>query len=144
MLIKIIAVGKIKDKSLQAKIDEFCKWISPYAKLEIQELKDSSMDKEGVAIIRVLEKEKGHVFVMTEEGSQFTSEKFSKKLSAIDSKIVFVIGGPFGISPDVKHKADTLLSLSKMTFTHEMARLFLIEQIYRAINIAKGGKYHNP
>lgn len=143
MLIKIIAVGKIKDRGLQTKITEFTKWISRYAKLEIVELRDSNVEKEGAAILKSLGKDKAFVFCLSEEGKEFTSNKFSQKLAGIDQKLVFIIGGPFGLDPEVKQRADCLFSLSQMTFTHEMARLFLLEQVYRAIDIARGGKYHN-
>lgn len=143
MLIKIIAVGKIKDRGLHSKITEFSKWISRHAKLEIVELKDNSIEQEGEAILKSLGKDKAYVFVLSEEGGEFSSSEFSAKLSGIDQKTVFIIGGPFGLSQAVKQRADCLISLSQMTFTHEMARLFLLEQIYRAIDIAKGGKYHN-
>lgn len=143
MLIKIIVVGKIKDRGLQAKITEFSKWISRYAKLEIVELRDSNVEKEAAAILKSLAKDKAFIFALSEEGKEFTSNKFSQKLAAIDKKLIFIIGGPLGLSPAVKQGADCLFSLSQMTFTHEMARLFLLEQIYRAIDIARGGKYHN-
>jgi len=143
MLIKIIVVGKIKERGLQTKINEFAKWISRYAKLEIVELRDSNVGKEGVAIMKALGKDKAFVFALSEEGKEFTSLKFSKKLASIDQKLIFIIGGPFGLAPEVKQRADCLFSLSQMTLTHEMARLFLLEQIYRAIDIARGGKYHN-
>ena len=143
MLIKIIVVGKIKERGLQTKINEFAKWISRYAKLEIVELRDSNVGKEGVAIMKALGKDKAFVFALSEEGKEFTSVKFSKKLASIDQKLIFIIGGPFGLAPEVKQRADCLFSLSQMTLTHEMARLFLLEQIYRAIDIARGGKYHN-
>jgi len=143
MLIKIIAVGKIKDRGLQSKIDELTKWVSHHAKLEIIELRDSNVDKEGAGILKSLGKDKAFVFALSEEGKEFTSNKFSQKLTGTDQKLIFIIGGPFGLSKAVKHRADCLFSLSKMTFTHEMARLFLLEQIYRAIDIARGGKYHN-
>ncbi|MDD5596720.1 MAG: 23S rRNA (pseudouridine(1915)-N(3))-methyltransferase RlmH [Victivallaceae bacterium] len=143
MLIKIVAVGKIKDRSLQSKIAEFTKWLSPFAKLETSEIRDSDTEKEGAAILKAIDKDKAFVFVLSEEGGELSSEEFSRKLSGIDRKIVFVIGGPFGLSEAVKKRADFLFSLSKMTFTHEMARLFLLEQIYRAIDISRSGKYHN-
>ncbi|MDD5698198.1 MAG: 23S rRNA (pseudouridine(1915)-N(3))-methyltransferase RlmH [Victivallaceae bacterium] len=143
MLIKIIAVGKIKDRGLQNKIDEFIKWISPYAKIEMVELRDSNVESEGTAILKALNREKAFVFALSEEGREFSSSELARELAAVDRKMIFIIGGPFGLSPAVKQGADMLLSLSKMTFTHEMARLFLVEQIYRAIDIARGGKYHN-
>ncbi|MFA6715004.1 MAG: 23S rRNA (pseudouridine(1915)-N(3))-methyltransferase RlmH [Victivallaceae bacterium] len=143
MLIKIIAVGKIKDRGFQGKIAELAKWLSPFAKLETIEIRDSDTEKEGAAILKALDKDKAFVFTLSEEGGELSSKEFSRKLSGIDRKIVFVIGGPFGLSETVKERADFLFSLSKMTFTHEMARLFLLEQLYRAIDISRGGKYHN-
>ena len=81
MLIKIIAVGKVKDRGLQAKITELSKWVSRYAKLEIVELRDSNVEKEGTAILKSLGKDKAFVFILSEEGKEFTSNKFSKKLN---------------------------------------------------------------
>lgn len=145
MLIKFIFVGKLKDKAIQARCDEFAKWISPYAKTEVRELTDSTVPKEGQAIIRELDKERNaHVIVLSEEGREFTSVEFSERLTHIDRKIIFVIGGPYGLDPAVKARADLLWSLSRLTFTHELARLLLMEQVFRAISIANGGHYHNP
>ena len=144
MLLKVIVVGKLKDKGFQARCDEFMKWISPYAKTELRELPDSNVPKEGQAILRELEKDHGsYVVVMSEEGKQFTSMEFAGLLASVDRKIVFVIGGPYGLAPEVKARADLLWSLSKLTFTHELARLLLFEQLFRGININNGGHYHN-
>jgi len=79
---------------------------------------------------------------MDELGKQFSSNGFANHIKKIDQKMIFVIGGPDGTTDELKKRANTLMALSKMTFTHEMARLFLTEQIYRAISINKGGKYH--
>ncbi|MCM2325898.1 MAG: 23S rRNA (pseudouridine(1915)-N(3))-methyltransferase RlmH [Candidatus Woesearchaeota archaeon] len=137
---KIICVGKIKDKNIISLIDEYSKRIDRTTFIEI---KDSDPMKEGEKIIETLEKIKDkHVFVLSEEGREFSSIEFAQKLKKIEKEIVFVIGGPFGLSDEVKKKADVLFSLSRMTFTHEMARLFLIEQVYRAISINDGKKYH--
>ncbi|QSH41101.1 23S rRNA (pseudouridine(1915)-N(3))-methyltransferase RlmH [Lentisphaerota bacterium ZTH] len=144
MLIKIICVGKIKDRNISGKINEFIKWLGKFGKLEIMELKDSTQEKEGAALLKALEKERGEIFVLSEEGREFTSREFSKKIASADRKLVFVIGGPFGITREVKAKADCLMALSRMTMTHEMARMFLLEQLYRGLDIARGGKYHNP
>ena len=145
MLIKTIFVGKLKDKSIQARCDDFMLWISPYAKTEVRELPDSSVPKEGQAILKELDKDKNaFVIVLSEEGKLFSSTQFAAKLKQIDRKIVFVIGGPYGLDPAVKQRADLLWSLSPLTFTHELARLLLCEQIFRAININHGGHYHNP
>ncbi len=145
MLLKLVLIGKLKDRALQARCDEFAKWLSPYAKLEIVELPDSNVAKEGLAIVKALEKERSAaVVVLSEEGRQFTSTAFAAKLGSFDRKIVFVIGGPCGLAPEVKQRADLLWSLSKLTFTHELARLLLMEQLFRATNILHGGSYHNP
>ena len=143
MLFKIIAVGKLKDKALAAKTAEFEKRIQAFGKLEVVELKDGVKEKECARILEALEKERGLIIVLSEDGMELTSQAFSGLISAADRKMVFVIGGPYGLSDEVKKRADAVLALSKMTFTHEMCRFFLTEQIYRAIAIAKGIKYHN-
>ncbi len=144
-LFKVIVIGKLKDRFLQARCDEYAKWLGAYAKVEIKELPDSTIEKEGVAIIKELEKEHGsYIVVLSEEGRQFSSEEFATQLGKLDRKVVFVIGGPDGLVPAVKAKANLLWSLSKLTFTHELARLLLFEQLFRAENILNGGHYHRP
>ncbi|MHB9139196.1 MAG: 23S rRNA (pseudouridine(1915)-N(3))-methyltransferase RlmH [Victivallaceae bacterium] len=143
MLFKIIAVGKLKDKALAAKSAEFVKRIQAFGKLEIVELKDGAKEKECARILEALEKERGLIIVLSEDGKELTSQEFSGMIASADRKMIFVIGGPCGLSDEVKKRGDAVLSLSRMTFTHEMARFFLTEQIYRAITIAKGIKYHN-
>lgn len=143
MLIKIITVGSIKDKNIAAKTAEYEKRLAAFAKIEIVELKDGDKDKECTRINDALAKEKGYIIVLSEDGKNIASHQFSETIAGIDRKIVFVIGGPYGLSDAVKQRADLLLSLSKMTFTHELARLLLTEQIYRAVAIMRGIKYHN-
>lgn len=144
MLCKIIVVGKPKDKVLGAKSAEFLSRCGAYGKVECVELPDSDVAKEGKALMKELEKEKNSfVFVLSEEGKLFTTAQFAQKISAIYRKIVFVIGGPFGLAPEVKDRADLLWSLSPLTFTHEMARFLLCEQLYRALNFNAGGSYHH-
>ena len=144
MLCKIIVVGKPKDKVLGAKSAEFVSRCGAYGKVECVELPDSDVAKEGKSLMKELEKEKNSfVFVLSEEGKLFTTATFAQKISAIDRKIVFVIGGPFGLAPEVKARADLLWSLSPLTFTHEMARFLLCEQLYRALNFNAGGSYHH-
>lgn len=143
MLLKVIAIGKLKDKYFGERVDEYAKWLSPHAKLEIRELQDSTPEKEASAILKELEKDKGAFIIpLSEEGQQFTSRQFAEILDKAARKIVFIIGGPLGLSELVKQKGDKLISLSKMTFTHEFARLILMEQLFRAINILNGGHYH--
>ena len=145
MLIKVLVVGRLKDRAIQARCDEFANWLGPYAKLEVQELPDSNVAKEGLAILKALERERGAALVaLSEEGKEFTSVKFAEVLGKFDRKVVFVIGGPYGLAPEIRAKADLLWSLSRLTFTHELARLLLFEQLFRAVNILHGGSYHNP
>jgi 23S rRNA (pseudouridine1915-N3)-methyltransferase len=147
MKIKVICVGKLKEKNILNLCSDYSKKINYDAKLELLELKDSNPLEEGKKIIENLDKIKDNkfVFILSEEGKEYTSIDFSEKTKKMDLEnklIVFVIGGPFGLSQEVKKKADMLLSLSKMTFTHEMARLFLLEQIYRGVSIIKNKSYH--
>lgn len=145
MLIKVLVVGRLKDRAIQVRCDEFAKWLGPYAKLEVQELPDSNVAKEGQAILKALERDRGAALVaLSEEGKEFTSVKFAEVLGKFDRKVVFVIGGPYGLAPEIRAKADLLWSLSRLTFTHELARLLLFEQLFRAVNILHGGSYHNP
>ena len=145
MLIKVLVVGRLKDRAIQARCDEFAKWLGPYAKLEVQELPDSNVAKEGQAILKALERDRGAALVaLSEEGKEFTSVKFAEVLGKFDRKVVFVIGGPYGLAPEIRAKADLLWSLSRLTFTHELARLLLFEQLFHAVNILHGGSYHNP
>ncbi len=155
MKIKIIALGKIKEKFLKDGIDEFLKRLTPYASVEIIELnpieiKDENLtqkalDEEGVNILSHI---KDDSFVVTMEilGKQLSSEEFAQKINDITmngvSELVFVIGSSCGISQKVSQRADFKLSMSKMTFLHQFARLILVEQIYRAFKILKGEKYH--
>lgn len=143
MLLKVITVGRIKDKHIQFKIDEFLKRIKFDAKIDMVEIKDSTKEKEGQKLLELLNKEKGYVFAMSEEGKQMTSREFATKMERTHQKMIFIIGGPFGLTEDVKKKCNGTFSLSKMTFTHEMAKMFLLEQIFRSISIIKGRGYHN-
>ena len=155
MKIKIIALGKIKEKFLKDGIDEFLKRLIPYSPIEIIELipvevKDANLvDKvlkeEGERILSYIKKDS---FVITLEilGKQLSSEDFSAKISQIMndgfSELVFVIGSSHGLSPIVSERANFKLSISKMTFLHQFARLLLVEQIYRAFKIMKNETYH--
>ncbi len=155
MKIKIIALGKIKEKFLKDGIDEFLKRLTPYANIDIIEIspieiKDENLtekilQQEGEKILALI---KPTDFVITLEigGKNLTSEEFSKKIEEIGllgyGEIVFVIGSSCGISKSVSSRANFKLSLSKMTFLHQFARLLLVEQIYRAFKISRGETYH--
>lgn len=155
MKIKIIALGKIKEKFLKDGIDEFLKRLTPYASVEIVELSpieikdenltDKVLEQEGEKILAQI-KSNSYVITLEIEGANFSSEKFAQKLDEIANQgyneIIFVIGSSCGLSKTVSDRANFKLSLSKMTFLHQFARLLLIEQIYRAFKILKGETYH--
>lgn len=155
MKIKIIALGKIKEKFLKDGINEFLKRLTPYANVEICEISAIEIKDENLTE-KVLQQEgekilsniKTNSFVITLEikGNNLSSEEFTGKIEEIINsgfnEIVFVIGSSFGISKNVSERADFKLSLSKMTFLHQFARLILLEQIYRAFKISKGETYH--
>jgi len=143
MLLKLIVVGRVKDPHYQAKINEFMQRLNAFGKTEIVELKDDTVEKESAAILKALENERGWVVILDERGENITSVELAKKISSCDRKIVMVIGGAFGFTDAVRQRADYLLALSKFTVTHEMARLILIEQLYRACTITAGKKYHH-
>ena len=155
MKIKIIALGKIKEKFLKDGIDEFLKRLTPYASVEIVELTQieirdenltqKALEQEGEKILANI---KNDSFVITMEilGKQLSSEDFAQKINEVSmsgiSELVFVIGSSCGLSPIVSNRANFKLSFSKMTFLHQFARLLLVEQIYRAFKILKGETYH--
>ena len=142
--VKIIAVGKMKEKHLAALTGDFLVRLRKYGKCEVVILPDSDVAREGEAICRELDKERNStIFILSEEGREWTTAQFSHQLETLDRRAVFVIGGPFGLSGSVKQRADQLWSLSKLTFTHEMARFLLCEQLYRALNYLNGGGYHH-
>ena len=155
MKIKIIALGKIKEKYLKSGIDEFLKRLTPYASVSVVELnpieikdenlKDKILLDEGEKILSNI-KPLDFVITLEIEGQQFPSEDFAQKIKDLTNngtqEIVFVIGSSCGIGKNVSTRANLKMSMSKMTFLHEFARLILIEQIYRAFKINKGEKYH--
>ena len=144
MLAKLLVIGKMKDRALSARADEFLERCRAYGKAETVELPDSDIAREGKALLRELDREKSScIIVLSEEGKLLTTEAFASYIAAADRKIVFVIGGPFGLAPEVKARASLLWSLSPLTFTHELARLLLCEQLYRALNLNAGGSYHH-
>jgi 23S rRNA (pseudouridine1915-N3)-methyltransferase len=144
MLLKILVIGKLKDKNFQSRIVEYSKWLTQNNKIEILELPDSTKEKENELLLKHIEKENhAYIVALSEDGKELSSRELADKLGAIQKKIVFIIGGPYGLTSGVKEKADFLWSLSKLTFTHEFARLILLEQLFRASNIQMGGSYHN-
>lgn len=144
MLLKVLVIGKLKDKNFQSRVVEYAKWLTQNNKVEIVELADSTKEKENELLLKHIEKENhAYIVALSEDGKELTSRELAAKLGAIQQKIVFIIGGPYGLTQEVKEQADFLWSLSKLTFTHEFARLILLEQLFRASNIQMGGSYHN-
>ena len=135
MSLKIIAVGKIKRAELRALCDEYLKRLSRYGGAET----------EAGNMLGKLANFKGRIYALAEEGKTATSREFSKMIESdlLRGGSAFVIGGPYGLSDKIKEKADVLLSLSPMTFTHEFARTILLEQIYRAKTISANTGYHH-
>ncbi|MDD6640790.1 MAG: 23S rRNA (pseudouridine(1915)-N(3))-methyltransferase RlmH [Erysipelotrichaceae bacterium] len=153
-MISIVAVGKIKEKSLSQLIEEYKKRIGAYSKIEIIEVSDEPNDRlsdekvkeiEGQRIIKQLKKD-SYVILLSLKGKQMDSIKFSREIEKINtynsSHITFVIGGSVGVSEQVEQRADLLLKLSDMTFPHNIARLLILEQIYRAYKILNNETYH--
>ena len=155
--INILYVGNIKDKFFQDAVSEYEKRLSGCCKLKNIELKEEKpKDESDTEIALVIKKEgdrlleaippKSYKIALCVEGKQISSEELAERISDIPlsgySEITFIIGGAFGMDERVKKAADFRLSISKMTFTHRMMRVILIEQIYRALNIASGGHYH--
>ncbi len=137
--IRIIAVGKVRKGWVQDGVALYCKRLPG---LGITELKDSSMAREAEAIRAALHSDEQMV-VLTEEGRSFDSLTFAEQLRNSGSdRLAFVIGGADGLPEALKAQAHWRLSLSPMTFPHELARLLLLEQLYRASTILKGGPYH--
>lgn len=158
MNLTIISVGKLKEKYLKEGINEYLKRLSKYAKVEIIEVPDEKApenlsereeenikDKEGQNILKHI-KDNMFVVALDIQGKHLSSEEFAQFLSqrAIEgnSSIAFIIGGSIGLSKGVLNRADFKLSFSKMTFPHQLMRLILLEQIYRAYRIISGEPYH--
>lgn len=139
MKIKIIAVGKVKKNWIDTGIKEYLKRLN---NLEIIEIKDSNKDQEAHKIISLI-KPNEKLIVLSEEGQLFTSIQLANLIENEHFfSFVFAIGSAEGISDKLKQSAHQILSLSKMTFPHEIARLLLVEQIYRANTIINNQKYH--
>ena len=150
-MIKIITVGSIKEKYLKDALDEYTKRIKKYTNLEIIEVKDEGLVEPTKSLILEEEKilkhinDKDYIITLEIEGKELTSEEFAEKLDKItleSSTITFIIGGSYGLSQNIKDKAKFHLSFSKMTFPHQLFRVLLLEQIYRAFKINNNESYH--
>jgi len=156
MTIKLLAIGKTDNKQLQALIDDYQKRLGFYIKFQfdvIPDLKkakklteDEQKKKEGALILNQL-KPTDILILLDENGIQMDSVRFSlylqKYMNSGVKRLVFVIGGPYGFSNELHHKAQGKLALSKMTFSHQMVRLFFTEQLYRGFTILKNEPYHH-
>ncbi|MDT0689873.1 23S rRNA (pseudouridine(1915)-N(3))-methyltransferase RlmH [Salegentibacter sp. F188] len=156
MTIKLLCIGKTDNKQLQQLIDIYLKRLQFYNKFELEIIPDlkkaKNLDenqqklKEGELILSKLQNS-DFLVLLDENGKQFSSESFSeyiqKRLNSGLKQLIFVIGGPYGFSEDVYQRANAKISLSKMTFSHQMVRLFFTEQVYRAFTILKNEPYHH-
>jgi 23S rRNA (pseudouridine1915-N3)-methyltransferase len=158
MQIRIIAVGKNKEKFIQEGIAEYDKRLRPYAKVQIVEVTDEkrpgsaspgtesvAIEKEGERVLAAIP-EDSFVIALDVKGRSWSSEELAVSFREWElsgqNQLVFIIGGDLGISPAIHARSQLRLSLSPMTFTHPMARLLLVEQIYRAFRIIRGEPYH--
>ena len=158
MKIKIVTVGKLKEKYLKDGIAEYTKRILRFAKLEMIELADEKtpdkaselenqkiLETEGARILSKVG-ERDFVVVLAIEGKTFSSEDFSKQLEQASIKgystLTFIIGGSLGLAPIIKNRANLSVSFGRLTLPHQLMRLVLVEQIYRAFTIQQGSPYH--
>ncbi|MAH39900.1 MAG: 50S rRNA methyltransferase [Puniceicoccaceae bacterium] len=141
----LLSVGKLKNSAIAELTHDYQKRIKRYGKFEALSISDGSVQSEGQRLKQLLDKRRSaQRFILAEEGQTLSSPQLAQKLDQLRGQpVVFVIGGAYGLDPSIKAQADLLLSLSPMTFTHELAQLLLSEQVYRAISILKGGKYHH-
>jgi 23S rRNA (pseudouridine1915-N3)-methyltransferase len=156
MNIKLLAIGKTDNKALQSLIDDYTKRLSFYIKFDLEIIPDiknvknlsesKQKEKEGELILAKLTTT-DQLILLDEKGTTFSSVGFSdylqKKMNSGAKTLVFVIGGPYGFSDEVYQKAQGKISLSLMTFSHQMVRLFFIEQLYRGFTILRNEPYHH-
>ena len=150
-MIKIICVGKIKEKYLRDAIEEYKMRLSKYTKLEIIEVND--IDSQSIDVVLLKEKEliekyigsKDYVITLEIDGNMLSSIEFAKKIDSVfntNSTITFIIGGSYGLHELIKERSDYKLSFSKLTFPHQLFRVNLLEQIYRCYKINNNEAYH--
>lgn len=155
MKVTVVAVGRLKEKFWTAACDEYLKRLSGYAKVTVREIADvdpvraggveAARAKEGAAILAALP-DSAHVILMAIEGRQRTSVQFSQRIDSLcldgKSDIAFVIGGSDGVDAAVYARADETFSFGPITLPHNLARVVLLEQLYRAVKISRGEPYH--
>lgn len=150
-MIKVICVGKIKEKFYRDAVSEYLKRLSKYTKLEIIEVDDISNPNEAVSVAKERDlilkhlNEKDYIITMEIEGKKFSSLELSKKIEqilSINSNITFIIGGSNGLDSKIKELSNLKLSFSDLTFPHQLFRIMLLEQIYRSFKITNNESYH--
>jgi 23S rRNA (pseudouridine1915-N3)-methyltransferase len=157
LTVDIICVGRLKERYWHDACEEYCKRLTPWAKVNIVEINEERcrnaapslietvIAAEGERILSALPP-KAYVIALCIEGKRMTSPALAEEISHVmlagNSTLAFVIGGSYGLSPAVKTRADLRLSMSDLTFPHQFARVMLLEQIYRSMSIIQGGKYH--
>ena len=141
----VIAIGKMKNRSLAMLCDDFSQRLKRQGNFELIELKDGDVESEGLRILEALAKRSdARIYAMAEEGMTRTSQRLADELYALQGRpAIFILGGAYGLSDTVKARADALFALSQLTFTHEIARMLVYEQLYRAVAIQTGSKYHH-
>lgn len=156
MQIRLIAVGKTDHAAIQTLLEEYSKRLGFYIKFELEIIPDlknsknlseaSQKEKEGELILKKVQTS-DELVLLDEQGKQYSSVDFSdylqKKMNAGLKQLIFVIGGPYGFSAEVYQRANGKISLSKMTFSHQMVRVFFVEQLYRAFTILRNEPYHH-
>lgn len=140
MKLKILSVGKVKEPWIREGVAEYLKRLQRYAHIELVIVKNNGREQEAADILSKINDE--FVVALSEEGTQLSSVQFSGLLKKTNKDIVFIIGSADGLSTSVKKRADLTLSLSQMTFTHELAQLLLVEQLYRGVMILNNRTYH--
>ena len=156
MKIQLIVTGRTRDEALAQLTQHYTRRVQHYVPFGLVELPDvrttratteaAQKQAEGVQMLKVVQPG-DFVVLLDEHGRQMTSREFAgfidRKMSTLQRNLIFIVGGPYGFSPDVRSRADSLLGLSAMTFSHEMVRPFFVEQIYRAMTILRGEPYHH-
>lgn len=157
MHIKLIFIGKTKEDYISSGIEVFEKRLKRYCPFNIVTISDQKVSKSSDQVMKIKSdeakilfnyiKQTDFVVLLDEKGKEFTSVEFAKQMqkfmNTINTNLVFVIGGAFGFDQQVYNRADFMLSLSKLTFSHQMVRLFFVEQLYRAMTILKNEPYHH-
>lgn len=156
MKIRLITVGATSDRMMREAIEGYSRRVSHYIPFEIKNLPDVKAGKstsearqkelEGVQILSQIGRS-DRMVLLDERGKEKTSREFAAEIEQqmvmLQSNLVFVVGGPYGFSPDVYSRANAMMSLTRMTMTHEMVRLLFVEQLYRAMTIIRGEPYHH-